>query len=505
MAGAIPELLGLTISEGISFALGVAMGPALQPLTREITNKSWSAILDTTEGEAHMPLEPDALAEYVAEVAGAIGYGRDEAAKTGIRQEDFDRLLETKHGAPGIGDLLAMLRRGTIGLDDFHHALRKGHLEGRWDEALAELAHVRLSPAQVALGIVRSLLRDPGFLPVDLDLSGGEVPAYPQSTIDPIAEAAAAGVSRERLRVMTGEIGRPMAPESAASAVFRGIINRADFNRAIAEGDIRPEWAAAIFAAARQIPSVADYVNAHIRGWITEGEMHAGAARHGMTADDADLLYLRTGRPAAPGQMATAVARGIDGPDGRPMDKAQFLKGIRESDIRPEWGEMLWEIRFLYPPLFQITRLVQGGAIDADTARDWAVKDRYPPEVVNALYTYWKTPAAAKADSHLAKAQTQLWTTAHRSYVNGESDDATATEKMGRAGVPVSVRDDVLRLWQEERELVRRQLTPAQLKKAWKNEEVNPLTNAPWTRDEALARLIDMGYSPDDASVFLEL
>jgi hypothetical protein len=33
---------------------------------------------------------------------------------------------------------------------------------------------------------------------------------------------------------------------------------------------------------------------------------------------------------------------------------------------------------------------------------------------------------------------------------------------------------------------------------------VNPATGAPWTRDEALARLEAMGYSPADAETFLD-
>jgi hypothetical protein len=46
---------------------------------------------------------------------------------------------------------------------------------------------------------------------------------------------------------------------------------------------------------------------------------------------------------------------------------------------------MLWDSRFLYPPLFQLSRLVASGAIDSKTAADWATKDRYPPEVVKKL------------------------------------------------------------------------------------------------------------------------
>src|SRR5258707_14247676 len=116
-------------------------------------------------------------------------------------------------------------------------------------------------------------------------------------------------------------------------------------------------------------------------------------------------LYLASVRPAAPAQMATAAVRGIDGPDGVPMNEAQFLKGIRESDIRREWGPMLWESRFLYPSLFQLTRLVTSGTIDAATGASWAHKARYAPEVVTALRTSWGGGTTATRDPHVVKAE----------------------------------------------------------------------------------------------------
>src|SRR5262249_51799969 len=188
------------------------------------------------------------------------------------------------------------------------------------------------------------------------------------------------------------------------------------------------EWASAIFETARQIPSASDYINAHLRGHISVPEMNAGTARHGMSPEDTNLIYLRTGRPAAPGQMATASVRGIDGPLGRPMDREQFLLGIAESDIRPEWGPMLWESRFLYPSLFQLTRLVTSGAITPSTGEEWARKARYAPEVVAALAESWTAAPTAVKHPNVVKAQNQLWTTLHRSYVNGEIDQATATD-----------------------------------------------------------------------------
>ncbi len=165
---------------------------------------------------------------------------------------------------------------------------------------------------------------------------------------------------------------------------------------------------------------------------------------------------------------------------------------------------MLWDARFLYPPLFQITRLVQAGAIDAATAKDWAEKDRYPPEVVNALHDYWTQPTGSTADSHIGRAQTQLWSTLHRSYLAGDTDAATVTVKLPEAGVSAAAIPTVLATWDHEREVIRQRLTPAQVKKAWAKAVPNPLTSAPWTRDEALAELLSRGWSSQDANTFLD-
>jgi hypothetical protein len=216
---------------------------------------------------------------------------------------------------------------------------------------------------------------------------------------------------------------------------------------------------------------------------------------HGYTKDQFHDWYLSEGRPAAPQQMTTAWARGIDGPDGTPMDETQFLKGIRESDVRPEWGPMLWGVRFAYPPLFQLSRLVQAGAITPDIAADWAKKERYAPEVVTALHSYWSGGTTAGGDTHVAKAQVQLWTTTHKSYLNDESDEAEATSALTAAGVAATAIPDILTIWQHERSIVRRTLTPAQVKKAYRE--------ATFMQDEAVARLVSLGYSAADATIYL--
>ncbi len=502
------RLTSFVTGGAVATAAADAMAPEFEPLKQTAWKNAPYKVLDAATAAELRAREP---------VAGTPGIDlqgvdiQDDAARHGVGSNRFDLLTELARTEPGMSELFALRRRGQASNDtegishaEFRSLLRRQGYTAATITDLEDLLAVKLNPAQVALAVVRSLLDSHGLLVGENDTRGGKIAATPVSPINPVAEAEASGIDPERLRVAINSIGLPMALDAAAQSVFRGIIERPDFYLAVAQGDTRPAWADAIFEHARQILSAVDYVNAHIRGYRTEAEMRAGAARHGMSQEDVDLLYLIHGRPAAPGQMATAAARGIDGPDGRPMDKAQFVQGIKESDIKTKYADMLWESRYLYPPLFQLTRLVQAGAIDADTARDWAVKDRYPPEVVTALHKYWSSPGGTTIDPHVAKAQTQLWTTTHTSYRNSEIGDAEAREAFTALGIIPPNQDVILGVWTLERGLIRKQLTPAQVKKAYKKPVTNPDTGAPWTRDDAIGELLQRGYSLADAETYLD-
>lgn len=423
--GSLGKFFGRTVGEGAAYAAGVATAPTLAPALEELRQTTWNNVV--TKTGISKRLDAETAAAIVAEDVELTSWGTAEANHEGISADRFAALLGEALNAPGLGELYSLWRRGEIDDAGFTHGLRKAKLETRWDAPLKALKAVRYSAQEIALGVVRSVIRDPGWMVETLDTSGSNVPQYQPVDIDPVAEAAASGFTSERMRGLVGEIGLPMSAQQAASALFRGIITHGAYNQAILEGDTRPEWAPFILEQARQIASAADYVNARLRGWISDDDMYAGAARHGMSREDTQLLFLIHGRPAAPGQMATASFRGIDGPDGRPMDRDQFLKGIAESDIRPEWGEMLWESRYHYPPLFQLSRLVQGGAIDVATAVDWSHKAGLAPEVVDALERYWSKPSAT-TDKEATAAD---WLTLYDGGKATEAETLTALKDLG--------------------------------------------------------------------------
>jgi hypothetical protein len=494
VASIFGTLEGGIVGGAVAIGTAAAVEPVVEPAKQEV----WLA-------NPFKVLEPAALAMLVAQGLVDFDPAAEQAQRSGIDANKFRALVELALRGPPVSEALDLRRRGKISDAGLTHALEKAQIEPQYWAAIKELTDERLGAPVIALAIVRGIINDPGFLPVGPPSAEGKVKAFPKSTLDALEEAAATGFNSDRLFVETAIAGRPMGPESAAAATFRQILERVDFDRAIAEGDVRNEWADAIFETARQIPSVADYVNAHLRGHIDVAAMNAGSARHGMSPEDTNLIYLRTGRPAAPGQMATAAVRGIDGPAGRPMDREQFLLGIAESDIRPEWGPMLWESRFLYPSLFQLTRLVTSGAIDAATGVEWARKARYAPEVLTALEASWTQGGTATKHPNVVKAENQLWTATHKAYINHELDDAQATTELTTIHADPTVIPTILDLWKHERGLVRSTLTKAQIKKAWKEPAINAATGQPWTTDEAIAALTDLGMSPTDAQSYLNI
>lgn len=495
--GVVAGLLGSAASEAAAFAAGIALGPTLAPLVRFLENEAWANVQTK-------PLDAATAAEVAAELYDTYDDMQTEASYSGYDAARFAHLWDITLTGPGMGELLTMLRRGTIAPADFTHGLRKAKFETRWDTALTDLQHVRLSPQEIALGIVRSVVADPGLLAATLDLSGGVVPAYPEWPGDALAEALAGGIDKDRLRVMVGEIGLPMSAQQAASAYFRDIIKLGDYNRAILEGDTRPEWAPYILEQARQIPSNTDFVQGRLRGWIDDAAMYAGSARHGMTEADTALLFKIHGRPLSWHQVFIGLRRGgvYDGPT-TDLDPA-FLTALKQSDIRPEWYNLAWAQRYNYPTAFVLRTLTEAGDLTQAETEQILLYEGWEPTLAQQVSTRWAGGTAATTSPDVKKAQTQLWTTTHKSYVAREATAADVNDRLTLLGVDSASQSEILALWDSERALIRKGLSAKEIVKALGSGIINPDTGAAWTTADATARLLALGYDQADAASLIE-
>lgn len=432
MSAILGEVGGFLDKYLIGYALGTAAGPALAPFAQELANEAWRL-------NAVRPPEAVILAAGVAQGQVTAKAAYAWAKETGFDKDQMDALVNIANTGPPLAQAMALLRRGVWTPDQYKTALNRMAIETEWYPGLLTLEDERLSPAELAVMVQRGIVANDGLLPVGPPTEVGKVPPMPMIAIDPLVEAKANGINQERLAGLARIIGLPASPDLAARMVFRGIIDRVDFDRAISEGNTRNEWAPFLFDGFRQIPTAHDYIEGQLRDWITPAEMYAGTALHGMSTTDTDLLFKVTGRPASFHQVFIGLRRGgtYDGPVDQ-IDPA-FLKSLHESNIRPEWYNLLWAQRFVYPSAFVLKALTAAGELTQQEAE----------QVL--LYEGWEPTFAAKVSAAWAKAP-------------------------GAAVKPKT-------------------LTAAQIRTAWKDGAI--------TLPDALTRLEALGYSAADAQIFM--
>lgn len=498
--------IGSTPSLVVGIAAGAAASAALEPALEIPKQEAWASAANRL---------PDVglIAKLVA--AGEVSQhdGRSMAARLGFGQHSFDAITYLAQTRPEWPELLALWRRFTLPdptLGHFPESLVDAglaHAGLDWDYAawLKALKSAELPGiGDVAYGVVRGILPAPSWVPVAPPTTGTSVPRFPQVGIDPVQLAAALGYDEDMLKLMVGRSGLSLAPGLAATALFRGEINDKDYLLAIAEGDLRTEWASTLLNASRLVPTPGEFMELALRGWMSVAEAEKGAALHGMTAPHADLLYQLRRRPLTVANITKALARGgTFDTSNAPFDDP-YKSSVHEADLGPEWYDLAEHLKYSYPSAFVLRSLAQAGELGTTAEVEQLLLEiGWKPDLAAKVAAHW-TPSGGVADPHVTKAQTQLWSTLHRSYLAGETDTATAQTMLGTVGVAAGAIPEVLALWDAEQTLVRKQLTPAQLKKAYRNADTNPATGAPWTLDEALARLIAMGYSHNDATTFLE-
>jgi hypothetical protein len=423
IGGLLGSFTSRTASETLGFGIGVALAEALRPEATVLGQDSWAALPSKA-------VDAELAAAIVAESVELLGWGQGEAAKGGISGERFAAILGEALNAPAVGELLRMRRRRTIDAGDFAHGLRKAKLEERWDEAVAELEQERLDPAAIAVMVQRGILRLAGLLPVGPPEGVGRVPPMPMVDLDPIAEAAASGVDRDRLAAMTRIVGLPPGPGELAQLLNRREIDETDYLRGIAEGNTRNEWGRFLMALRRRLLTPHEYVEGRLRGWIDDAEMRDGAALSGMEAADTDLLAKLSGRPLSWHQVFIGLRRGGDYEGATGPIAPPFLKALQESNIRPEWYSLAWAQRFTYPSAFVLRALTTAGELSAAETETILLYLGWEPELAGKVSARW---AGSVAGAGKEETKTEL----EDEYAGGfmaEAEFRAALEQLGYTG-----------------------------------------------------------------------
>lgn len=424
MSSLLFEATGFLDKYLISGALSSASGDALRPLLQSIVNEAW-------KGNAVIPPPFVLLAEGVAQGQVDPAKAREWALEQGYDKEQFNALVNIANTGPPIGQALELLRRidpatgaSVWSPDDFATALNRQGIEKRWWPGIAQLKERLLDPADLARAIHKSIIPDPGLLAVPQPDGEGKVKAYPVYPIKALDVAAGFGYTKDDLGVLVGLQGNPMGAHEAAQATFRKVIEPVDYERAIAEGNTRNEWGPAIFEQSRAIPSPTNYVEAGIRTRITPAEMYDGAARHGMTPADTDLLFAIHGRPATPHQVFIGLRRGgvYNGPTDN-VDPA-ILQSMRDANLRPEYYNLVAAGLETYPAVFALRSLAQAGEITYDETLQILLYEGWNQPLAEKVAAGWTGGKAGATAKSLTRAEVKA------AWREGKLTDAEALQRL---------------------------------------------------------------------------
>jgi hypothetical protein len=485
----------LLTGAALSRAGSDAVGPVLEPVRQKAWQRNRNRVLD-----------PGTIAELRAQGLVTSDDAQAHVARSGLSDNLLAALVALAQEPPGIGDARSLFRRKKIGRAALHRIYAKAQISPEWWTELDALLDELLTPGELAAAIHRGLVPDPGLLKGEQPEPPYKVEAYPVYPIPTLEEAEASGFDRDRLGVLVGLQGLPMGVIEAAQAFYRGIITHGDYIRAFNESNNRNEWAKSVLEYARQIPTARDFFENALRGYHDLAWAQRQAERHGMSPEDSLVIYQNQGRPMNVHAITQALARGgkFNPEPGELTDP--YDAAIVEGNLKPAYYDLAKANRYTLPSPFVMRSLTQAGTwSEAKAALRLKEAGWIPADADEAAAEWAKGSGTAAADPHVGKAENQLWATLHRSYIAAESDDATATATLATLNVAPAARPHVLALWQAERDLRRKQLTPAQIKKAYAKSAVNEATGASWTRDEALAALIERGYSALDAGNYLEI
>jgi hypothetical protein len=538
------KLTGAIVGIGVGEAGAAAIEPVLEPQRQKAWQKSRARVLGLAQ-----------VAELVSKGVLDEHSAIDEASRTGYSESRLRAVVEMMLEAPAFALALTLYRRGLIAEHELDHALAKEQIEPEYWPALKATVEQLLSPSDVANAIQQGHLPNAGVLPTlpghTPPPAGYEQPTAPDGSpptsvplttieLDTLREAAGHGVDKERLQVLANLAGLPPGAHDLLQMWNRNLIDEAAVDAGVREGHLKTKWLPAFKRMRWAVLSPQEYASAALRQWVTKDEMYEGGALTGHTREQMELMFLNRGRPASPTQMWRAWARKAKGPRGVPAAFEDHAKAIAISDIRPEYAELLWEIRFNYPSLFQLNRLVDAGTVTPAIAAEWAEKNLYAPEVVDALRAAWakgssgagggETRAEAAAEfeaGYISEAEYRTLLEGHgvsgpaldrlvhlgdarrakkyrdrvvdaigNAYTSFRLDDARAVAELAEVHIGADAAASLLSVWGKLRLDRVRLLSDTELRKAYAGNRIS--------RPDALDELEHRGYSPADAGLYLD-
>lgn len=517
--GIVGKWFGSAISEATAFAAGIAIGPVLGPPVQALQNTTWAAYPDK-------PVPVGVLAEGVAQGQIPQDQAQTWASNQGFGPTQFKAMVDAANVGPGSGYAFDLWRRGVIDQAGFERALLRLGIEQEWITDLVQIHDTLLSSAELAN------LQQQGFVtPERANQEGG-----------------LQGVTAERQQLRFEAAGLPPGVAQGLEMWRRGIIDQATFDDIVREGHTKTKYTQPLEQLKTHVLSALEYVEARVRGYLTNAELYAGGALTGWDQPSLDLLHKTHGRPLSWHQVWIGLARG-----GKRLDPTadmsaastgidpDFFAALQQSNIQQQWYDLAWSQRYTYPAAFVLRTLATSGDLTQAETEQILLYEGWEPTLAAKVSAKWSggttTTAAQKkqtlshlTDEYLSGAlsraalttaltalgytaqqatdeinlaefnaskavRTKATTAIGKRYIALQLSEGEARTDMAALGWPTGAIDKYIAGWNAERDDEGTTLTQAQVLKAYNKSQLS--------QPDALARLTVLGLSAPDATVIL--
>lgn len=490
-----------------SFGLGQFMAQAMfiaaDPWVRQIQHAAEQQVTSQI-------YDPGTAARLVARHIIDHPTGASEASGGGFDGSHFDNLAEAELVYPNLPEAFRLRDRGVINDEQLVKAMRRNGVPEGWIDYVKHLHALLLSPADLALGNLRGDITDD----------------------DAIAYAESLGMSKEDFGRLVYNTGEPPAIMQMLELYRRGFITEERLRTAVRQSRVRDEWFESIKELRYQRMSASAAVEATVQNHLTPEQGKAHAELAGLWPDDFQVLYETAGSPLSRTEMEQLYHRGL-------ATREQFVQALRESRLKDKYTDQAIELSRRLIPYRTINTILSHGVKDHQWGIDYLLSLGYTHEDAAALVatsTSSKTAhvkqlteaqiltlyearsidreqaiddlsnigyntdeagfileytAAKRAMSEQNKAITYLRT----GYLNHRISIQDASNAMDKLGVPPGQRDQLKTDWELERASQVKVLTVGEIGQAVRYGVV------PFA--DAQAKLVEMGYSDNDAKVYL--
>lgn len=490
-----------------SFGVGSFMAEAAflfsNPYLREVTH----AVEQQVQSQI---FDPATAAEMVARGEIPDAQGQSEASGGGFDQSHWEALASAAEVRPTWQIALSLWNRGYIQEPDVDTALQKEGIPEYWWPALKNMRRELLSPADLALAVLRQNVTEK----------------------DAVTYSAMWGLSEADFKTLLLNTGEPPGTMMLLEAYRRDFIDKDTLEQGVRESRVRPEWIPTIEKLRYAPMSTAQAANAVTRGYLKYADGASIAQQNGLEPEHWQYVYKSNGRPPSHGQLAQLYYRGLISLD-------RFKQGIRESDIKDKYVENVVELGVKLLPLFEATSLLKEGFISGEIFSKQLLDQGYQKEVVDSIVKAAAGGAAgppkrltaaeivtmyedgsltdkatvtrlegigykkADAESLIGEANVKAAAARHRTLITAvrtqfdrfQIDANTAKDDLLTIGVDQTSADRLLHDWTVVRPPGTKRLTEAQIMRLLKRKAITPI--------EAVTRLQADGYTETDAQLLV--